>query len=164
MTTWIEVTAEVPDLAARAQARFEATGLALVATLRRDGSPRISGVEPFFGLGELWLGMMPGSRKAADLLRDGRCALHAATIDKEVAKGDAKLSGAAIDVHDADIRAAYAGAIAEAAGGDPSALGDFSLFRVDVRDLVMISLAPERDALHVEHWSPDAGYTLTRRT
>lgn len=164
MTTWNEVAAQVPDLAARVQARFEATGLGLVATLRRDGSPRISGVEPFFGLGEVWLGMMPGSRKAADLQRDGRCALHAATVDKELSEGDAKVSGTAVAVTDADTRAAFAGAVAEATGNDPTTFGDFPLFRLDVGDVVMISVARERDALHVEHWSRDAGFTLTRRT
>lgn len=164
MATWDDVTGEVPDLAARVQARFAATGLGLLATLRRDGSPRISGIEPFFGLGELWLGMMPGSRKAVDLLRDGRCALHAATIDREVTEGDAKLSGTALHVDDAEQCAAFAAAFSEATGYDPSAYGEFSLFRLDVTDLTMISLAPDGEALHIEHWSPAAGYTLTRRT
>ncbi len=164
MTTWSEVAVEVPDLAARTQARFESTGLALIATLRRDGSPRISGVEPLFGHGEVWLGMMPDSRKAIDLQRDGRCALHAATADKEVKEGDAKLSGVAIQVDDEATHARYRAAFAEATGNDLSGFGDFPLFRVDVRDLAMISLAPERDALLIEHWSPDAGYTRTRRT
>jgi hypothetical protein len=57
--------------------RFEATGLGLLATLRADGSPRVSGLEPLFALGELWFGMMPESRKALDLLRDPRFAIPA---------------------------------------------------------------------------------------
>lgn len=164
MATWSEVAAEVPDLAARSQARFEATGLALVATLRRDGSPRISGVEPLFGHGEVWLGMMSDSRKAIDLQRDGRCALHAATADKDVKDGDAKLSGTAVQVDDEATHARYRAAFTEATGDDLSGFGAFPLFRIDVRDLVLISVTPERDALHIEHWSPEAGYTLTRRT
>lgn len=156
--------AGAPELAARAQARFEATGLGLIATLRRDGSPRISGVEPYFGLGEVWLGMMPGSRKAADLHRDGRCALHAATADKELRDGDAKLSAVAVAVDDEDRRTAFARALAEATDNDPSGFGDFPLFVLDVSDVTFVSIAPDREALHIEHWSPTAGYTLTRRT
>ncbi len=65
-TSWRDVLTDAPDLAQLVQARFEATGLAFMATLRTDGSPRISGIEPTFLLDELWLGMMPGSLKAAE--------------------------------------------------------------------------------------------------
>ncbi len=164
MTSWDDVRAAAPDLATRAQARFEATGLGLIATLRRDGSPRISGVEPFFGLGEVWLGMMPGSRKAADLQRDGRCALHAATVDRFLAAGDAKLSGTALEVADDDARTAFARAFAQATGNDPTALGAFPLFRLDVSGVTYVSLAPEGDALLIENWRPGGNVTVTRRT
>src|ERR687886_1463709 len=100
MPAWKEVAAAAPELAALVRKRFEATGLGLLATLRRDGAPRISGIEPLFTDDELWLGMMPGSRKAADLLRDPRFAFHSATVDKQVTHGDAKLSGRAIAVQD----------------------------------------------------------------
>src|ERR687883_1376464 len=100
MADWSTVSAQVPELAARVRARFEATGLGLLATLRRDGSPRISGIEPLFTDDELWLGMMPDSRKATDLLRDPRFALHSATVDKQVTEGDARLSGEAVLVED----------------------------------------------------------------
>ena len=59
MSSWGQVVEVAPDLAASVQARFEAYGLALLATLRRDGSPRISGVEPLFAHDDLWIGMMP---------------------------------------------------------------------------------------------------------
>ncbi len=95
MTTWDEITAAAPELAAKVRARFEATGLGFIATLRKDGSPRISGIEPLFAEGELWLGMMDGSLKAHDLLRDPRLALHSASEDKQVTNGDAKVTGRA---------------------------------------------------------------------
>ena len=98
MVCWSDVVIAAPELAAAVQARFDAHGLGLLATLRRDGSPRISGIEPLFALGEVWLGMMPESRKALDLLRDPRFALHNATVDKAVTEGDAKLAGRAIPV------------------------------------------------------------------
>src|ERR671935_3336335 len=100
MAAWRDVASAAPELAALVRARFEATGLGLLATLRRDGSPRISGIEPLFTADDLWLGMMPGSRKAADLLRDPRFALHSATTDKQVTHGDAKINGRAVVVED----------------------------------------------------------------
>jgi hypothetical protein len=100
MATWDEVASKVPELSAKVRARFEAHGLGFVATIRRSGHPRVSGVEMHFGAGELWLTMMPGSRKSADLVRDPRFAMHSASADKDVADGDAKLSGLALAVHD----------------------------------------------------------------
>lgn len=99
---WQGVETAVPALAEKVRARFEAHGLALLATLRAGGAPRISGIETLFGEGDLWLGMMPGSVKARDLLRDPRLALHSATTDKNVEAGDAKLSGVALAVEDDD--------------------------------------------------------------
>lgn len=155
--------AAAPELAGRVRARFESTGLALVATLRRDGAPRISGVEPYFGLGHLWLGMMPGSVKAGDLRGDGRFALHAATADKELTDGDAKLAGQAVEVHDPAERAAFARGFAEASGYDPADTGDFHLFRLDVTEMVFLSIAPEKDAMLIERWSPGRAVETIRR-
>jgi hypothetical protein len=163
MTSWDDVTTAAPDLAKRVRERFEATGLALLATLRRDGAPRISGIEPYFGLGHVWLGMMPGSLKARDLQRDGRFALHAATADKEVKDGDAKLAGVAIEVTEEGDRAAYARGFAEATGFDPGTTGDYHLFRLAVAEVVFLSLAPEGDAMLIERWSPDRGAETVRR-
>src|SRR6476646_8799329 len=136
MTTWSDVEAAEPDLAGRIRARFEATGLALVATVRADGSPRISGWEPLFDLGQLWLGSMPGSRKGADARRDPRIALHAATADKDVKDGDAKISGHAVEVTDDAERKAYAQAFKE--GNEMDVPQPFDLFRVDVTEISML--------------------------
>src|SRR5947209_19347977 len=106
MTTWNDVLAAAPELAQRVQERFQATGLGFLATLRADGAPRISGVEPSFWSGELWLGMMDASRKARDLQRDPRLSLHAASIDKKVVEGDARVSGLAVEVLDDAVKRA----------------------------------------------------------
>ena len=74
--TFAEMEQEAPELAGRARERFGATGLCLVATLRSDGWPRISPVEPLILDGRLYLGMMPGSTKSRDLSRDPRCLVH----------------------------------------------------------------------------------------
>ena len=78
MSSWQQFADDAPDLAAMVQARFESTGLGFLATIRKDGSPRISGIEPSVFRGELWLGMMDRSRKGDDLKRDPRLALQIA--------------------------------------------------------------------------------------
>ena len=155
---WQEATDAAPELAAKVRARFEAHGLALLATLRKDGAPRISAVETVFGEGELWFGMMPKSLKAADLLRDPRLALHNATTDKMVTDGDAKLSGAAVHVEDEETFDRYRRA---SGGSDVHALGTFHLFRVDVNE--MSFLAPAGDHLDIEWWSEARGYRQVDR-
>lgn len=152
MASWTDVSAAAPDLAERARARFEAHGLALLATLRRDGSPRISGIEVTWWNGELWLGMMPGSSKVADLHRDPRLALHAATADKDVKDGDAKLSGRAVEVDDDATKAGMMAAAFGEGGGPP---GPFHLFRVDVTDLSFLRGAG--DHLVIDVWKEGTG-------
>lgn len=85
-----------------------AGGLCLLGTLRADGSPRISPMEPRIFEDRLWLGGMPGTRKFADLLRDPRFELHTATVDTHVGDGDAKVRGTVTDVHDAALHARFA--------------------------------------------------------
>jgi len=95
MATWEEFAREAPELAAAVRARFTATKHHVLATLRRDGSPRVSGTEVDFRGADLTLGSMSGARKASDLRRDGRFALHANPGDGSMAFGDAKLAGVA---------------------------------------------------------------------
>ena len=107
MTTWTQFTEAAPELAALARGRLEATGLGMLATLRTDGSPRISGIEPFFFEGDLCLGMMDGSVKAHDLRRDPRMTLHNATVDKELKEGDVRVSGRAVEVADDETKRTF---------------------------------------------------------
>ena len=154
MTNWMDVTAAAPELAADVQQRFEAHGLGLLATLRADGAPRISGIEPWFAHGQLWLGMMPDSLKARDLQRDPRLELHSATADKQVADGDARIAGRAIEVLDVERQGLAMGAFEETSGYPPPP-GPFHLFEVDVRSLVLIR--PEGDHLLIRTWDADRG-------
>jgi hypothetical protein len=155
MTTWNDAATAAPDLAHDVRTRFEATGLGFLATLRADGSPRISGIEPSFWEGDLWLGMMPGSRKARDLLRDPRCALHAASVDKEVKEGDARVSGLALEVVDDDVKRRMGAAFAEDTGFDPNEHGPFHLFKLDITEV--FHLRPAGDHLALDWWTPAAG-------
>ncbi len=101
-----------------------------------------------FALDELWLGMMPGSRKAEDVLRDPRFALHSATIDKQVTEGDAKITGRAMLVSDTDRFDRFREAFEAHNGYAPP--GPFPLFRADVYELSMVR--PAGDHLDIDWW------------
>lgn len=159
MTSWTTFETEAPDLAKRVQLRFEATGLAFLASLRKDGSPRISAVEPLIAAGDVWIGMMEGSLKAADLTRDGRFALHAASVDKNVAEGDAKLAGVAVPVSPED-RVRFVDAMKAINGWIPE--GEFPLFRTELTEVSF--LKPEGgDHLLIEIWKPGQGVRRVER-
>jgi len=154
MTTWNDLLSQCPEIAGTVQQRIDATGLAFLATVRRDGFPRISGIEPLFALDELWLGMMPGSLKAKDLQRDPRLSLHNASEDKALEKGDVKITGRAIEVTDQDTETAVRKAFADHTGYPPPA-GPMHLFRVDVTELVTIR--PDTDHLAIDTWHQGRG-------
>jgi Pyridoxamine 5'-phosphate oxidase len=158
MASWEEIEAAAPELAGRTRAAFDAHKHKLLATLRRDGSPRISGIEAGFADGELWLGMMPGSRKALDLRRDPRLALHSASLDPpddpSSWAGDAKLSGRALEVDD-PARLRQLGA------GDEA--GSAHLFRVDITELVHTRVGEPADHLVIELWQEGRGLRQMRR-
>jgi hypothetical protein len=159
MAAFADVETEQPEFAGRVRAAFDAHAHTFLATLRRDGSPRISGIELHFVLGEPWLAGMPGSVTFTDLRRDPRFALHSGSSAPEAFDGDAKLDGRATQVIDPDERAAYAAA----AGVAPEHMG-FDLFRVDLDQVVLVALDDKRTALVVSSWRPGRGLTHTTRT
>jgi len=159
MAAFADVGAEEPEFAARVRAAFDAHAHKFLATLRRDGSPRISGIEMHFVAGEPWLAGMPGSVKFTDLRRDPRFALHSGSSEPDAFDGDGKLGGRAIPVIDPDERAAYAGK----AGVAPEHMG-FELFRVDLDQVVLVALNDEKTALVISSWRPGAGLLRSLRT
>ena len=137
--SWAEFEADAPELAAAVRARFAVRKHATMATLRADGSPRISGTEVEFAGEELVLGSMPGARKAADLRRDPRVALHSPTVDPPEDspsdwEGEAKVAGVAVEV-DSD--------------------GDAHVFHVHPHEVVLTRV--RGDKLVIEHWHPGRG-------
>ena len=100
MPTWSEFEAAAPMLAQEVRERLEAHTHKTIATLRADGSPRISGTESTFRDGDLWIGSMWQARKARDLQRDPRFALHSGSDEPSDWQGDAKLAGIAEEVTD----------------------------------------------------------------
>jgi hypothetical protein len=119
-----------------------------MATLRADGSPRLSGIEITFQDGDVWIGGMPGARKSADLRRDPRVAIHSGSDDPPQFRGDARLSGLAVPVDDTDIKAAFM----TASGGGPQ--GPFDLFRLDILEASTVRVGVPADHLVIEAWRP----------
>jgi hypothetical protein len=103
VASWAEIASAEPDFTDRVRRLLTSQKHMTVATLRKDGSPRISGTELQIEDGNLWLGMMPRSLKALDLRRDPRLALHSPSVDPpEGAEsgwpGDAKVAGHGVEV------------------------------------------------------------------
>ncbi len=119
MATWTELVAGAPRVAAVFARRHAATGnLCLLATLRSDGFPRISPIEPRVFEDQLWIVGMADTTKFRDLGRDPRFCLHTATVDTEVSDGDAKLWGVVHDVRDPALHQRFAEALFEETGLD----------------------------------------------
>ena len=150
MVAWKDVAQAEPGFAARVQRLFEAGRHKTIATLRADGSPRISGIECEFADGDLRFGSMPGARKGADLRRDPRFALHGPVFHPQEGKeaewpGEAKIAG----------RAVLAGPIGDGPDGD--------LFVADIAEVVITRLNPEATLLVIESWTPQRGLRTAQR-
>jgi hypothetical protein len=99
--TWRELEAAAPMIGRRGRERLDAVRVAMLGTLREDGSPRISPVEPYFAEGELLFGAMARSSKARDLRRDPRCVLHSIVTAPDGGEGELKLYGRAVEADQA---------------------------------------------------------------
>lgn len=153
MPAWRDIEQAEPDFAARVRRLFDAGRHKTIATLRADGSPRISGIECEFVDGELRFGSMPGARKGADLRRDPRFALHGPTFHPEQGKerdwpGEAKIAGRAIDAD-------------SVATADPSQQAD--TFIADITEVVITGLNADATRLVVESWTPVLGLRRIER-
>ena len=150
MTSWQAIEQAEPEFAGRVRRLFDAGRHKTIATLRADGSPRISGIECEFTDGELRFGSMTGARKGADLGRDPRFALHGPTVHPEAGKerewpGEAKISGRAIP----------AGPVVAADGADEAPDGE--MFVADITEVVVTALNADGTKLVVESWTPERG-------
>ena len=142
MAAWQEVEQSEPEFARRARALFDAGRHKTIATLRSDGSPRISGIECEFVDGDLRFGSMANARKGTDLERDPRFAIHGPTFHPEEGKesewpGEAKISGQAVL--------------------------DGEMFVADVTEVVITALDAAATKLVVEWWTPERGLQKVER-
>jgi hypothetical protein len=150
VAAWRDVERVEPAFAARVRRLFDAGRHKTIATLRADGSPRISGIECEFADGELRFGSMLGARKGADLRRDPRFALHGPTLHPEEGReaewpGEAKIAGQAV----------LAGPVGDGTAGD--------LFLADISEVVTTQLNPEATLLVIETWTPQRGLVVVER-
>lgn len=160
MVSWNEFDQSAPDFAARVRDRFGVDKHLVLGTLRVDGSPRLSGTEITFALGQAYLSSMPRSRKGADLKRDPRYALHNTPLADQMTKGDAKLSGRAARVTDPEEFTEFRAALGQKI--DVEALGHFELFRLDITEAVLTRV--EDDELVIEYWRPGQPVRRIART
>ena len=153
---WAEFEASAPQLAAGGRARF-ATGLGLLGTLRRDGSPRISPVEPVFAAGQLMFGIMR-SAKNLDLERDPRCVLHSAVSDPNGTEGEFKLYGRAVLIEDPSLRDAGDGWW-RSYPPDQS-----NVYCLDIASAALIAWDFSTMQKQLTHWSPERGLTTSSQS
>jgi hypothetical protein len=158
MVPWSEFEEEAPEIARAAHARVAEEQLALLGTLRRDGSPRISPIEPHVAAGRLLFAAMRDTAKEADLLRDPRCVLHSLVTDPEGGAGEAKLYGRAEEVEDDSLRDAPAGAWW--VGRRREAARVFSLA---LAEAAFVSWDTAAGELLIRSWSSGRGVTERRR-
>ena len=149
MSSWTEFAAAAPELATAVRARLEAHKHQTLATLRRDGSPRISGTESQILEGELWIGSMWQARKAHDLRRDPRFALHSGSDEPDAWLGDAKVAGVVEEITDPER--------VREINGAAGASGPSHLFRLDIREASTVALNEARNRIVVRWWTPERG-------
>jgi hypothetical protein len=147
-----------PELARLAKERFE-RAVGLLGTVRRDGSPRISPVEPSLAAGHLLFGAMSWSGKARDLGRDPRCVLHSAVSDPGGSEGELKLYGRAEEVEGAEVREAPVKAWWVGRPRD-----DARVFSLQIERAVFVSWDAERGVMKTRLWSPEAGESEVERS
>jgi hypothetical protein len=150
---WDEFAAAAPELAALGEERLRSRELCLIGTLRRNGWPRISPVEPDFVDGELMLGMMWRSPKAFDLRRDPRCVVHSVVSRREGDEGDFKLYARAADVQDPVRRERYRETIKARIDWEPQE-HNYHLFAIDIESAGFVIFGEERYGLA---WNPAGG-------
>jgi hypothetical protein len=156
--TWQDLELGAPEIARLGIDRINAARIALLGTLRADASPRISPVEPYVVKGQLLVGAMTWSRKAADLLRDPRYVLHSAVTGPDSGEGELKLYGSAVEVG-RDLRDAVASAWWSAWPADKAIV-----FSLRIGQAVFIEWGIGHGLMTVHRWSPGSRYSQTNRT
>lgn len=152
MATWQLFNDEAPQLAEVVQARLRAADTHVLASLRRDGSPRVSGTEVFASGPDLVIGSMDGAVKTADLHHDPRFALHTHPARDSA---DAKLTGRAHEI--AGVRAL------RGFGEQTRPPGKARLFRLDMTEVVITEVGDDQQNLLIKRWRPEEGVVAFKR-
>jgi hypothetical protein len=150
---WEEMQGRQPRLASLGEKRLIKPGVLLVGTVRRDGTPRLSPVEPWVMEGVLWLCMMWQSTKARDLMRDPRVLVHSIITNREGAEGEFKIRGSVWLEASADVLQRYSDEVTQALGWTPSPERSH-LFGVNIEDVTYMSYDTATGDQHVAMWPP----------
>lgn len=163
MTTWTEFAEAAPRISAIFTRRHSATGnLCMLSTLRSDGYPRISPMEPRIFAGHLVLIGMPGTTKFRDLGRDPRFCLHTATVDTMVGDGDAKLYGVVEDLQDEDLHQRFAQDLFDESGFDLRGERFQPFYVADLTGASSVELADNK--LEITIWKPREPERVVHKT
>jgi hypothetical protein len=158
MFDWRDVELGAPEIARLGTARLSTARVAMLGTLRQDGSPRISPIEPYIVNGRLLIGAMRWSAKAADLRRDPRYVLHSIVTGPDSGEGELKLHGVAAEANPG-LRREAAAAWWSAQRPDNAIV---YLLRID--QALFVAWDIDRGMMAVHRWSPRDGYSHTTRT
>lgn len=159
---WSEFAEDEPRLAALGRQRLVDPGVVLVGTIRQDGTPRISPVEPLLWERDLWLSMLFGSYKAVDLQRDPRVLVHSIVTGRDGAAGEYKVRGTAVEERSRSVQEGYAKEVHDRLGWSPEP-GRCHLFRVDIADVTFIRYEEASGDQFVTRW-PDKHEFVRRGT
>src|SRR5215207_9410032 len=102
--SWKSLEDQQPELAAFGAERLHGN-VAYLATVRKDGSPRVHPITPVIGQGHLFVFMEPTSPKGHDLRRDQRYAIHCSVSDNSGSSGEFIVTGKARFIENAELRA-----------------------------------------------------------
>jgi hypothetical protein len=150
---WADVEARQPRLAELGRQKLAGPGVVLVGTVRKDGTARISAVEPYFWRGDLWLPVLLDSLKARDLVRDPRILVHNIVTSRDgTTEGEFMLRGRALLEHDSRVEEEIAVAIAADLPWRPEP-GKFHLFRIEVDHVASIRWGDHNDQ-YLTSWPP----------
>ena len=159
---WADLELQQPRFGALGRDKLQRPGVVLVGTIRRDGSPRISPVEPVSWAGDLWLSMGLGTMKARALFRDPRVLIHSVVTSRDGGDGEFKVRGRAIPVDEPRLAGQVAEVITEELGWHPE-VGKFHLFRIDVDDVTFIHWDGRNNDQYMTRW-PDGREQVRRGT
>jgi hypothetical protein len=150
---WADLERRQPALGELARGRLLEPGVVLVVTIRRDGTPRLSPVEPWLMDGDLWLSMLWGSLKARDLHRDPRILVHSVVTGPDGGDGELKVRGRAMTEESADAQERYAADVSRHLDWSPIP-GRFHLFRVDLETVVFVRYDHATGDQFTASWPP----------
>jgi len=156
--TWQDLEVAAPEIAHLGRESLDRAQVALLGTLRKDGSPRISPVEPYFTEGNLLFGAMAWSLKVRDLVRDPRCVLHSAITGPDAGEGELKLYGRAIEtderLRDACVDGWWIGRPRESA----------RVFSLSIDEALFVNWDYQGGEMVITRWSRERGLRTTKRS